>query len=143
RRRMRIDPSVEEPMRRLFGHALRAEFDDFQRRLGETDGAHISEAITLAAKITAYLCIEVCGGETPTDSDISEFAESAADVETRYELSATEVRDYLAKCVFGGQALHEVFQPEDAVRLPFVIGANLLGTYAKDEQNWWDYLDEI
>lgn len=62
---------------------------------------------------------------------------------SEYSLTAEEVRDYLGKAGFGGQAVYEVLAPKDAVRFPFIVGAYLLAGHSRDEQAWWDYLDEV
>ncbi|HEX6445731.1 MAG TPA: hypothetical protein VF053_11625 [Streptosporangiales bacterium] len=140
---MRIDPKVEEPTRDLFGHALRAEHEDFQKRLASVDGETVSEAMTLAGTIVAYVCIDACGGQQPTEEEFDTLTDNVVSADSEYSLTAQEVRDYLVKGVFGGQVLHEVLDPKDAVRFPFIVGAYLLAGYSHDDQAWWDYLDEV
>lgn len=140
---MQIEPMVEQLTRRLFGHALRAEHDDFQRRLADADGETVSQAIRLAATIAAYVAIDACGGARPTEEELRTIASNLAEADEHYSLTADEVHAYLTKGVFGGQAVHELLAPEDAVRLPFIIGVYLVSDYHDDDQAWWDYLDTI
>lgn len=140
---MRIDPKAEQLTRDLFGHALRAEDEDFQGRLAGADAETVSDGIRLAATIAAYVAIDACGGEKPSDDDLRTIAANLAEADEHYALSADEVQTYLVKGVFGGQAIHELLPSEDAVRLPFIIGVYLVSGYHDDNQAWWDYLDEV
>ncbi|MQA01693.1 MAG: hypothetical protein GEV07_02800 [Streptosporangiales bacterium] len=140
---MSIDPAIEGPTRKLFGHALRAEFEDFQKTLMALDGEKLTSAMQLAANIAAVAVIDACGGESPSDSDLREVAATISEAEDRYSLTVDELHTYLAKGVFGGEALDQYFAPDDVVRLPFVLAAGVLGAYRDEGEDWWEYLDQI
>jgi hypothetical protein len=91
---MRIGPKVEEPTRDLIGHALRAEHEDFQKRLASVDGETISEAMTLAGAIVAYVCIDACGGQRPNEEEFDTLTDNVISADSEYSFAAQEVRDY-------------------------------------------------
>lgn len=143
---MRIDPKVEEPTRELFGFAIRAELDEFQQKLASfDDDESVRLALQLANAVAAGVVLEICDGARPSDPDLRQLAETAERVETRYRLAEAEVHDYLARCVFGGEQLFDVFNAADAVRMPFIITGHLLGSYTHVDQgqHWPAYLDQI
>lgn len=142
----KINPMIEEPTRELFGHALRAEFEAFEQKLsGFPDDESLREAVVLAAQIAAYVVVDQCGGERPSEFDLRKIAASASEIERRYEIDENKAFAYLSRGVFGGEPLDEVLSPQDAGAFPFIVGGNLLGSTAKveDGQSWTDYLDVI
>lgn len=142
---MEIDPAVEAPARKLFGFAIRAELDQFERTLTEVDPTLLGEAVQLATVIAGAVVLEVTGGTQPSDADLRKLAETAAKAEKRYEIAESDVHTYLSRCVFGGENLDELFPPGGALVLPFIITGNLLGSYTHLDQgqDWWEYLDAL
>lgn len=143
---MQIDPTIEGPTRKLFGHAIRGEYEEFQRELmAIADDESLRRALLLAIAVAAYVVVDDHGGRQPSDAELRELAEPVAEIETRIAITAEEANTYLSKVVFGGQALTEGFPDEDAVRLPFIITAILLGSAERvdDAHHWWDYLDVV
>lgn len=143
---MRIDPRVEEPTRDLFGHALRAEFKDFEAVLGRfPDDDSLRQALGLAGAICAYVVVDDYESSEPADDDLRDAADTVSDIEDRYEIDPDKVYAYLRRCVFGGEPVTAVLSTDDAARLPFIIGANLVGSTTDTDagQKWSDRLDEV
>lgn len=142
---MQIDPSVEEPTRKLFGHAIRAELDGFERQLGEFDERRAGEALRLATLIAGAVALEVNEGRQPSDADLRLLAQTVAKAQIGYTLTEDQVHTYLSRCVFGGENLDELFGKGEAVALPFLVTGTMLGSYTHRDQGqkWWQYLDQI
>jgi hypothetical protein len=142
---VKIDDRAEEIARKLFGFAIRAELDDFERSIADAKPEILSEARRLSVAVADGVVLVVTEGQQPSDADLRKIAETAASVEKRYELSKDEVHAFLSKVVFGGQALDDVFSTGDAVTVPFIVAGNLLGSYrnAEQDQGWWEFLDEV
>lgn len=143
---MQIDPRVEERTRELLGFALRAEFKDFERVLTNMpDDDTLRNALGLAAAISAYVVVDDNAGREPSNDDLREVANTAAEVEDRYVIDADKTYEYLRRCVFGTETVTEVLSTTDAVNLPFVVAANLIGstTDTDNGQKWPERLDEI
>lgn len=143
---MRIDPTTEEPTRELLGHAIRGEYDEFQRGLmGFANDEGLQQALLLAIAIAAYVAVDDNDGKRPTEDDLRELAESLAEIETRITITAEEAHAYLGKVVFGDQSLTDVFSEQDAARLPFIITGLLVAANTNTEagQKWPEYLDAV
>lgn len=143
---MRLNPRAEGPARELFGFAIRAEMDAFDRKLKSfRDDTTLQEALALAVAVSRYVVMDSVGGRKPTDAELRDVASMLASIQEGYTLTAAEVHDYLAKAVLGEQTLADALPEGTAVTLPFVVAGNLLGANAKveDGQQWWDYLEAI
>lgn len=140
---MQIDDKVEASTRKLFGHAIRAELDEFQDRLRTLDQASLTEALRLAVTVSGAVVLNITEGKHPSDNDLRKLASTAAEIEERYALDEDKVYTYLSKCVYGDTALEQAFSGADVVSLPFLVTGNLLGSYTPDDQDWWEYLDQI
>lgn len=140
---MRIDVKAEETARALMGHAIRGELDVFQEKTTGIDEGELRAALVLAVTVSAYVAVDVCGGQKPSDADLRKLAENVTRLEKHVTLSENETYAFLASCCFGGQPVDSVFAPDDAIRLPFVIAGGLLAAYRNDGQEWWKYLDDI
>lgn len=142
---MKIDDRAEEIARRLFGFAIRAELDDFERSVAGVRPEALSEARRVAVAVAAAVVLVVTEGQQPSTADLRRIAETAASVEKRYELNENEVFTFLSKTVFGGQPPDDVFSIGNAVTLPFIVAGNLLASYrnAEQDQGWWELLDEV
>jgi hypothetical protein len=143
---MRIDPTVEEPTRELFGFAIRSELAEFDEKLRSFgDDITLREALLLAMAVSAMVLNDSAGGHAPTRERLRDTAAILAEIQDDYTLEQDEVYDYLDRCVYGGVPLTTVLPEGAAVTLPFVVAGNLLGSHAEIEkgQQWWDYLDAI
>lgn len=142
---MQISARVEEPTRELVGHAIHGDQDQFEAKLRDLDIATLEQAVALAMSIAGAVAAHVSEANPPSEDALRTLAATAAKVEKRYDLGADEVFKFLAQSVFGSATLADLFEAHDAVRLPFMVAGNLLGSYAKREQGqtWTDYLDQI
>lgn len=143
----RIDPRLEESVRRLCGHALRAELEEFTHGLNRlvTDDM-FRDAMTLTYRIATVVTINLCDNQEPAADDLRRIADQAVDVDGgEYGLKPEEVRDFIARVLFAGEPLDSVMEPEDAARLPFIITANLLASTSDFDngESWYDYLDKV
>lgn len=140
---MQIGSRAEQTARALMGHAIRGELEEFQQKTTGVDEDELRNALVLAVTISAYVALDVCGGQKPTDDDVRKLAGTVASLEKRITLADDDVAAFLTKCGFGGQPIDAGFSPDDAIRLPFAITGNMLAAYRHDDQDWWKYLDQV
>jgi hypothetical protein len=97
---MRIDPRIEEPTRKMLGHAIRGELPALEAEIDAVGDE------TYAAGITLCLIIAVdLAGRWPTEADIRELARHTAASSTDYELREQDVYDYLSRGALGFQPI--------------------------------------
>ncbi|MQA77396.1 MAG: hypothetical protein GEV10_02765 [Streptosporangiales bacterium] len=140
---MRINPTIEEATRTMLNHAVRGELEELRKKGASLDEGALREALGLCLAIAAHVTVDVCGGERPSEADLRTLADNVAKAETEFKLDATEIHRYLARSVFGGESLDQVFSSEDAASLPFLATGSILASYSPDGREWWDYLDAV
>ena len=139
---MGIDPKIEQPTRKMLGHAIRHELDDLAALVqAEGSGALIS-SIPLCLLASAYIAIDV-SDRWPTDADLREIAKNAAESVTRLDITQQEIYEYLSRVALGPEKLDDVFSVEGLATIPLFATANLLLTFCPREKEWWQYLDQI
>lgn len=144
---MRIDPTTERWTRDLLGHAIRGELDEMSKLICAIGDEQYGECSALCISIAAYIGIDARRMQWPGDDDLREMARRAAETTDDYELSASQVFDFLARVVFGSDKLDQVFPDMTlAATLPVLATASILASFrppALRGQSWWDYLDLI
>jgi len=138
-----VDPKVEEPTRDMLGHAIRGELQDLSTLVHAIGNETYTKAVGLCLLAAAYIAVDV-SGRWPTDSDVRQIAENTAGQETRLDLDADEIYDYLSKSALGFRPLPEALGSDAAAAtLPVLITGSMLFTFRPKDQQWWDYLDQI
>ena len=139
---MPIDPKIEQPTRKMLGHAIRHEFDDLAA-LARAEGAEaLMRSIPLCLLASAYIAIDVAD-RWPTDADLRKIAKNASQSATELDISEQEIYEYLSRVALGPEKLDDVFSIEALATVPLYATANLLLTFAPQEKHWWEYLDQI
>jgi hypothetical protein len=139
---MGIDPKIEQPARKMLGHAIRHELADLAA-LAEAEGTGtLMGAIPLCLFASAYIAIDVAD-RWPTDADLHKIAENASESATELDISEQEIYEYLSRVALGPEKLDDVFSVEALATIPLYATANLLLTFAPREKHWWEYLDQI
>jgi hypothetical protein len=139
---MGIDPKIEQPTRKMLGHAIRHELDDLAA-LARAEGAEaLISAIPLCLFASAYIAIDVAG-RWPTDADLHKIAKNASESATELDISEQEIYGYLSRVALGPEKLDDVFSVEALATIPLYASANLLLTFAPRDKHWWEYLDQI
>jgi hypothetical protein len=65
-------------------------------------------------------------------------------VELGFDLTESDVHDYLARSALGFEPLIDVFHDKEKLgSVPIFATATLLVSYRGHGRDWWDYLDEI
>lgn len=144
---MRIDPNIEKPTRDLLGHAIRGELDEMGRLIYSIGDQQYMECTALCIAIIGYIAIDASGMRWPSGSALREMARHAAETTTSFDLSATDVSEFLSRVVFGTEKVDQVL-PDLAVSttLPILATARILASFRphkERDQHWWDYLEVI
>lgn len=139
---MGIDPKIEQPTRKMLGHAIRHELDGFAAVIQAEGGEVLLGSIPLCLFASAYIAIDV-SDRWPTDADLREIAKNAAESVTRLDITQQEIYEYLSRVALGSEKLDDVFSVEGLATIPLFTTANLLLTFCPDDKDWWEYLDQI
>jgi hypothetical protein len=139
---MGIDPKIEQPTRKMLGHAIRHELDDLAALVRTEGNEALIGSIPLCLFVSAYIAIDV-SDRWPTDADLREIAKNAAESVTRLDITQQEIYEYLSRVALGSEKLDDVFSIEGLAVIPLYATANLLLTFCPDDKEWWEYLDQI
>jgi hypothetical protein len=139
---MGIDPTIEQPTRKMLGHAIRHELDDLAAVVQAQGGEALLASIPLCVLASAYISVDV-SDRWPTDADLREVAKSAAQSATQLDITEQEIYEFLSRVALGQEKLDDVFAPEGIATVPLFATANLLLTFCPHEKNWFEYLDQI
>jgi hypothetical protein len=141
---MRIDPKIEEPTRKMLGHAFRGELPELEAKIEAVGDETYAAGITLCLILAGYMAVDLAG-RWPTEADVREIARHTATTSTGYELREQDVYDYLSRGALGFQPIQEVFpDPGQDYTLPVLITAQMLAAFRLgDEHNPWGYLDTV
>ena len=139
---MGIDPKIEQPTRKMLGHAIRRELDDMAA-VAQAEGTEtLMATVPLCLLASAYIAIDV-SDRWPTDTDLRKIAVNASKSATELDISEQEIYEYLSRVALGQEKLDDVFAVEALATIPLYATANLLLTFAPRGKHWWEYLDQI
>ena len=139
---MGIDPKIEQPTRKMLGHAIRHELDDLAAFVRAEGAEALLGCIPLCLFASAYIAIDVAD-RWPTEADLHKVAKNASESATELDISEQEIYEYLSRVALGSEKLDDIFSIEGLATIPLYATANLLLTFAPREQHWWEYLDQI
>jgi hypothetical protein len=139
---MVIDPKIEQPTRKMLGHAIRGELADLAALAREEGTETLMRAIPLCLFASGYIAIDVAD-HWPTDADLRKIARNASQSATELDISEQEIYEYLSRVALGPEKLDDVLSVEALATIPLYATANLLLTFAPSEMHWWEYLDQI
>ena len=138
---MGIDPKIEQPLRKMLGHAMRHELDDLAAMV-QAEANDVRASIPLCLIASAYIAIDV-SDRWPTDADLREIAKNAAESATQLDITEQEIYEYLRRVALGSEKLDDVFSVAGLATVPLYATANLLLTFRPKDKHWWEYLDQI
>jgi hypothetical protein len=139
---MGIDPKIEQPTRKMLGHAIRHELDELAALVRAEGSETLISSLPLCLFASAYIAIDV-SDRWPTDADLREIAKHASESATELDITEQEIYEYLSRVALGPQKLDDVFSIEGLATIPLFATANLLLTFSPGEKHWWEYLDQI
>jgi hypothetical protein len=141
---MRIDPTIEKPTRDLLGHAIRGELDQMSHLIYSIGDQRFLECTALSISVAGYIAIDVCRMQWPGEADLREIARHAAETTTDFDLSASQVYDFLSRVVLGTDKLDQFFSDlAIATTLPVLVTARVLVSFCPRDKEWWEYLEVI
>lgn len=142
-----INAKVEKALREALHDLARIDAGQAPASLAALDEQGRTEVGGLALTVTAYIVIDVCGAQWPTQSSVERIARTLATKTTtakRLRLDPEKVHAYLSRTVFGRERLEDVLpdEPESAL-LPVIVAGEALAVYAPKGMGMWDYLDQV
>jgi hypothetical protein len=139
---MKVDERAEPFVRTAIHAAVQRDFASLDEALqGFPDDETTKAAIELALAVIEFVMIDAHGG-MPTAANIRADAEDVCSMETWAEPTVDEVESFLTK-LLNGERFAGTVPPENVFILSFVVAANLLSSYRRDDEKWWDYLDRV
>jgi hypothetical protein len=140
---MGIDPKIEQPTRKMLGHAIRHELDDLAALVRAEGNEVLLGSIPLCLFASAYIAIDA-SGRWPTDADLHEIAKLASSQSaTELDITEQEIYEYLSRVALGPEKLDDVFSDEGLATIPLFVTANLILGFRPRDKHWWEYLDQI
>jgi hypothetical protein len=139
---MGIDPRIEQPTRKMLGHAMRHELDGLAEVIRAEGNDVLIGSLPLCLLASAYIAVDV-SDRWPTDADLREIAKHAAESVTQLDITKEEIYEYLSRVALGPEKLDDVFSVEGIATVPLFATANLLLTFSPRDKDWWEYLDQI
>lgn len=137
---MRIDDRAEPLARAAIDAAVKRDFEKLEAALQNFTSDDVTQrAVELALAVASFVLYDVHEGK-PTPAQTRVVAVKIAEMETWAEPTAEEVEDFLSR-LLGGHPFAAVMPPESVIVLSFVVTANLLSSFRKSDEKWWDYLD--
>lgn len=136
-----IDFRVEPLVREALGAVIGQDAERLQRAIAafRHDDAMI-HGVRLAAATSLYVLDDLHDGKRPTEGDLVEIADDVATAEGWTDVTAAEVRGYL-QAAYAGSRVDEVLPMDRVIILALVTAANLVSSYHRDDEDWWDLLD--
>src|ERR1700761_4480375 len=139
---MGIDPRIEQPTRKMLGHAMRHELDGLAEVIRAEGNDVVIGSLPLCLLASAFIAVDV-SDRWPTDADLREIAKHASESATELDITEQEIYEYLSRVALGAEKLDDVFSDEGLATIPLFATANLLLTFSPGEKHWWEYLDQI
>jgi hypothetical protein len=140
---MGIDPKIEQPTRKMLGHAIRHELDELAALIQSEGNEVLFGSIPLCLFVSAYIAIDA-SDRWPTDADLREIAKLASSQSaTELDITEQEIYAYLSRVALGPEKLDDVFANEGLVTIPLYATANLLLGFRPKDKHWWEYLDQV
>lgn len=141
---MAIDDRVEDPLRRMLGHAIRRELDELVALVASVPKEVYDAGLELCQIVCGYIVLDVCQRWPLEDDDVLEVARSAAESAGGLPMTETEINAYLSRVVFGFEARGTVFPAfEQAIKVPLFVTASLLSQFSPGQLQWWEYLNSV
>jgi hypothetical protein len=139
---MGIDQKIEQPTRKMLGHAIRHELDELAALVRAQGSEVLLGSLPLCLFVSAYIAVDV-SDRWPADADLREIAKRAAQSATQLDITEQEIYEYLSRVALGQEKIDDVFAAEGIATVPLFATANLLLSFCPHEKEWWEYLDQI
>jgi hypothetical protein len=131
-----VEPLVREALSAL----VKADAERFGRALAEFGDQETGATGTQLAAAVAFYVLHEQYRRQPTPKEIPAVAEQVAELEDWTDLTADEIETYI-RAYYAGATVDTVMPAGRAVLVSFVLAANLLASYHREGEWWFDYLD--
>lgn len=136
-----VDPKVEAPLRKMLGHVMRGELDEFCALIEAIGPQMYEAAVGLAIMASGYIAVQV-SERWPNAADVQALAKHAA-TSPNSQVTADEISAYLSRVVLAGEPLSVFDDQKKMAVTPVFALADLLVSYCAQHEDQWAYLDEI
>lgn len=140
---MKIDEHVESLVRDALHGAVKRDIDRLDASLKAFhDKASRRAATGLLMAVSAYVVLDLYGGQRPSDEQLRALADKVAEEESWSNLTAEEINTYLHTVL--GDKTEPPLDPDAGVLMIFIVTGSLLSGRPKPEGQWWfNYLDQV
>ena len=139
---MRIDEQIEERVRAAFSAAIARDGDAMVGALYGLTEQQAQQALGLALYACGFVVNDIFR-EGATDEEVRALAQQITETEASWvRLDVDTVAGTLRAAARGDASLDGV-DHADLVGNAFVSGGHLLAAFRTDDQEWWQYLNEI
>lgn len=137
---LKVEPLVREAFAAAIGRDPRRSMEALQKMADKGENT-VGDSISLAGTIATVALLDLFAGQAPSDAELAELGEQFAQMEAWADLEVTTATNLLRVVAMRED---DPLLPSDAyIRLIFVAGAWLLGSFGPEDRTWYDYLDEI
>jgi hypothetical protein len=141
---MLVDPSVEEPTRKMLGNAIRGELTELEAMVEAIGAERYMAGVALCLAAAGYIAVDL-SRRWPTEADVREISRHSATTSTMYQLREEDVYNFVFLGALSFKPVDKVFpDPKADYLLPILITAQLLIAFRLgDGKQWWEYLDKV
>lgn len=140
---MPVDERAEERLREAFSGAIGRKPEKISAVLAGVPQDRSEAVVGIALYVVGTIVNEACG--EVTDDAVRDLAQKLVDGESNWiDVGNLDlVARFLKAAASGDVATVNSLDAEDIVGLSVVAGAHLLAHYRREDQRWYQYLDEI
>jgi hypothetical protein len=145
---MPVDPTIEVPLRKMLGHAIRNELQELAALAAAEGDEMYLTGLRLCVPVCGYIVVDTAG-RWPAESDRRDAARraaksSAAKPSAGLPLAEHDAYAFLSRAVFGFEAIDAVFaKREKVIQVPLFTAASLLQSLCPEDLEWTEYLDRV
>jgi hypothetical protein len=141
---MQIDEHVEEAVREAYRAVIAKDGPRLVNAFRDLSEDDARTAVAYGLFVCGFVVKDVLR-DGITEQNLDQLAAAIIASESAWvDLgSAEDLAALLRAAATGDTSFAEVRDRQDVVGKIFVCGGYLLTSYRRDDQHWWDYLDEI
>jgi hypothetical protein len=140
---MQIDERIEERVRRAYDAVAIEDGQILTQAFEGLSPEDMAKALNYGLFVVGFITNDVLRNGA-SDADLAGIAERAIESESSWiELGPKDALVALLRAASKGDTPVPGVPPEDLAGFTFVLGGYLLQSYRLDNQNWWEYLDDI
>ena len=139
---MRIDVQVEDRVRRALAGVIDRNGDAMVAALDGLSEEQAQHALGLALYAAGFVVNDVFR-DGATDEELRALARQIVETESNWVTLDVETVSHTLRAAAIGDPSVAGVAPGDVVGNAFVSAGHLLGAFSDDDQEWWEYLNEV